>query len=210
MSFDKECCIKPWDTNETLKATFKFLKRNQRDELGNILNTLIYLGTASLKHIDLNTYEERDLVSNILIGRILEVLDYSVVMGYEGENGPTIMTVAYEKISNIQSNMLVTKREKYLEYMNNLEPLCKAEGNSYYDILIALEGDLDKYKCIVGGKDKFVFFYSGYNSQSYDAKQITIVRNLLLIVGGIIPVNMIDGYMIVKEPLVKEGDEDNE
>lgn len=204
MSLGKQSCILPWETNKTIKATFKFLKDYQdSDEVVNT-NTSLFLGIASLKMANLNNYEERNLVFNYIYGKIVDVLDNAVVIEATFECGVSIYTVAYSDIQSIQNDILLQYKDDYLEYMDKLPHLCKCEGNRYYDILKAIRWDI--YKNEENESLDLVLIYAGAFSREYSLKYAKVVRNLILLSNGIVPITYVMGYFITT-PLVENKEE---
>lgn len=205
MNFEKCNCILPWDTNNTLKATFKFLKEYQ-GLYGEIdSNTRLYLGIASLEWLNLDNYKERNQAVNFIYGKIVDILDYAVVIESPFECKSAIYIVAYSEIESLQNDVLLKYKEEYLEYMEELPALCKSEENSYYAILRDLKCEVNKNKC--NQNLEFVVMYGGIFSQAYRASDIDVVKNLICIVNGIIPVTQVMGYFTTIETKEKIEEE---
>ncbi|MGL4773132.1 MAG: hypothetical protein ACRC2K_06140 [Clostridium sp.] len=197
MSFQKGSCIHPGDTNRTIKATFKFIKEYQGLEEGIDTNTRLYLGLASLKELNLNDYKLRNTVFNNITGKIIDALDHEVVMEVPFEGAVAIYTVSYSEIQNLQNDLLIKYKDEFLAYMDKLPPLCKCEGNRYYDILVPLNWEVLNNQ---NNQDMdFVVMYGGGFSGVYKAMDIVVVRNLIFIINGIIPVTYVMGYFTTKE-----------
>lgn len=199
MSFEeKSCneynCILPWDTNRTLKATFEFIKKHQIDENGAEITTSIYMGIASLINLNLSNYNERNIVFNYIQGTVLEVLDNSVIISVKIDCEDKLLpyVLAYSDIQNIQSEIFTKYYEEYLSCMDCLPCLCECKGNRYYDILNALK---EKIRVNKNNENlEFYVIYGGIFSRPYLAKELDVVKNLILFRSGIVPITSINGY----------------
>lgn len=202
MSLEKDSCILPWDTNKTMKATFKFLKKYQDLDIGIDTNTRLYLGIASLNYLTLDNYKEREVVFNLISGKIAEILDSAVIIEGKFECGTSLFTVAYSDIENLQNDLLLKYKDEYVDYMNRLPHICKCDGNKYYDILKALRYDI--YKNENDENLEFVLMYGGSFSRNYSLKYVEIVRNLIFISNGVVPVTYTNGYFLAGKKTLKE------
>lgn len=188
----KDCsCLLPWDTNKSIKATFNFLKSRQLNDDGSISTTLLFLGISSLSNINLENYTERNLAYNLIEGTISEVLDNSVVLSVQYKCAKTPFVVAYSDIQNIQSDVFIKYQNEYIDYLNLLPPLCKCDGNRYYDILNALTTSLNN-----NPKFKIVLIYSGIFSRKYMVSDIAVTKNLILFNNAVLPVTQLMGYFL--------------
>lgn len=204
MSFENKPCLLPWDTNRTYKATFKFLQDNQVNKDGTINLTSIYLGLTSLIDLNLENYTERQTVFNFIEGKILKVLNNSVVILGSSECGNSQYTLAYSDMQNIQNSIFSTKSEEYACYMNKvLPPLCKCVGNKNYDLLVDIRSKLSMNE--YNENILFYFIYGGIFSKGYTPSELRVVKNVVLFPAGIVPITSILGYFQTENTITKEG-----
>lgn len=196
-------CILPWDTNRTIRETFIFIK-NYQDKLENQdISVYIFMGIASLNSENLSNYNERNLVNNLIEGTVEEVYDNSVLIASpykcSDEEKKSTFLLAYSDIQTFKSNVLTVFKDDYCEYMESLPYVCKCSGNRYYDLILAIKCSLSKNKEFTN----YVFVYSGIFSQVYIGNDIKIIKNLILVNDGIIPITAINGFfttpLILKE-----------
>lgn len=196
-------CIKPWDTNKTLEATFKFIYKNQELPDGNFIGTRVYLAQALKKNQTYDNYNNRDEAFNALEGKILEVKEsyFIIETGSPCQNEVQICTVAYRDVTSILSDVIFNNFNKYIAYMDSLPELCDSPGDRYYDILVKLKKELSRMK----DSEILYVIYTGLFNLGYSKSQYVIIKNLVVInnlkyveTSGVSPINTVSGFFIVE------------
>lgn len=193
----KFSCIKPWDTNKTLEATFKFIYKNQNLPNGEFLETILYLAPALKEIQSYENYDNRNEAYNIIYGKVIEVKSNYVKLEVvsECDKELQVYTVAYSDIQNLRSGVISKFTNEYISYINKLPMVCECYGNRYYDLLVKLE------KAILTLKESELLYliYSGRFSFGYNQEQYTIVNNLIIVDNnGIVPITTVAGFFIVE------------
>lgn len=204
-------CIKPWDTNTTLEATFRFIYQNQKLPDGKYISSRVYLATALKKDQTYEDYNNREEAYNVLDGIIVDVKEnyFKIETGSICPDKVQICTVNYSDITNIISEVIFKNFDKYTAYMNSLPKLCVSNGNRYYDLLVRLKKELLSMK----EWELLYVIYAGIFSLGYSKEQYTIIRNLIVInnlkyveSAGVIPITTVSGFFVVESKDPKEED----
>lgn len=189
-------CIKPWDTNKTLKATFKFIKDNQNTPSGSFYQTTLYLGISILESQDFNNYNNRKQAFNIINGKIIKVRDSYLVIETASPCFEEVQeyTVAYSDIANVRCEVFSIYFNEYMAYMNNLPSVCNTCGNRYYEMIQALQSKISENNPFVS----LYLIYGGNFSLQYSESDFNIVKNLVIVQkNGLIPITYITGFFTV-------------
>lgn len=208
-------CLLPGDENKSLKQLFQFLKKFQDNPDGTFVQTNLYLGIASQSFLSNFQFRNRNLATNLIYGKILDVADEYVVIESDGEcaENKQPYLVLYYEIQSIYSSNIQKYYYQLLSYIENLPEICKCKEDEVYHLIRLLSHTL----CDLKHRPdiSIVIIYGGIFSMVYPGADVAVARNLLLFKEGYAsPMSWIDGYFTVSSKsvaapvlVVKEGRE---
>lgn len=185
-------------TNLYIKTTLEFIKNNQVDKNGFLIESYFLTSIALLDNQSTTINTERKLATTYIYGIINEVgEDYVVILCKSNCTDKTTRydeyTLLFDSIIFVSSVIVEQNFDEYKCIMSQLPDMKKISCDRNYSLLNALKCELKRY-CDDSAKT-FKIIYNGVTSTDYLSSDFDIIKDLIIIKKFyVLPISQVNGF----------------